>query len=91
MIKKRSIAVCIVLSIVTIGIYGIYWFVCLNNDCNKAANNPNGTSGGVARRDGANILVDANVLERQEHHPLRSGEKASGAVPGRRCDSGICG
>ena len=48
MIKKRSIAVCIVLSIVTIGIYGIYWFVCLNNDCNKAANNPNGTSGGVA-------------------------------------------
>ena len=47
MITKRNIAVCILLSVVTCGIYGIYWLICLNDDCNRAANNPNGTSGGV--------------------------------------------
>lgn len=47
MIQKRSVAVCIILSIVTCGIYGIYWFICLNNDTNTASNTF-GTSGGVA-------------------------------------------
>ena len=47
MIQKRSIAVCIILSIVTCGIYGIYWFICLNNDANTASNTF-GTSRGVA-------------------------------------------
>lgn len=47
MIKERNIAVCIILTIVTCGIYGIYWFVCLNNDANTASNTF-GTSGGVA-------------------------------------------
>lgn len=47
MIQKRNIAVCIILSIVTCGIYGIYWFICLNNDTNTASNTF-GTSGGVA-------------------------------------------
>lgn len=47
MIKKRNIAVCIILSIVTCGIYGIYWLVVLNDDTNRAANDPNGTSGGM--------------------------------------------
>ena len=47
MIQKRNIAVCIILSIVTCGIYGIYWFNCLNNDTNTASNTF-GTSGGVA-------------------------------------------
>ena len=37
MIQKRNIAVCVILSIVTFGIYGIYWFVCLHNDTNTAA------------------------------------------------------
>lgn len=47
MIKERNIAVCIILSIVTCGIYGIYWFICLNNDANTASNTF-ATSGGVA-------------------------------------------
>ena len=32
MIQQRNIAVCIILSIVTCGIYGIYWLICLNDD-----------------------------------------------------------
>ena len=48
MIQRRSIAMCIVLSLVTCGIYGIYWFICLTNDCNAVSNDPDGTSGGVA-------------------------------------------
>ena len=33
-IKKRNVAVAILLSIVTCGIYAIYWQVCLVNDVN---------------------------------------------------------
>ncbi len=47
MIQQRNIAVCIILSIVTCGIYGIYWLICLNDDANRAANDPNATSGGI--------------------------------------------
>ena len=45
MIKERNIALCIVLSIVTCGIYGIYWEVCLVDDLNRAADTPNDTNG----------------------------------------------
>ncbi len=48
MIEKRSIPLYIVLSIVTCGIFAIYWFICLTNDTNAVANDENGTSGGVA-------------------------------------------
>lgn len=47
MVKQRSIAVCIILSIVTCGIYGIYWFVCLNDDANTVSGTE-GTTGIVA-------------------------------------------
>lgn len=47
MIKERNIAVCIILTIVTCGIYGIYWFICLTDEANNASNST-GTSGGVA-------------------------------------------
>lgn len=47
MIKERNVAVCIILSLVTCGIYGIYWFICLNNDANTVSNTFT-TSGGVA-------------------------------------------
>ena len=30
--KERNVALCIVLSLVTCGIYGLYWFVCLTDD-----------------------------------------------------------
>ncbi|HCA04951.1 MAG TPA: hypothetical protein DEO32_03525, partial [Ruminococcaceae bacterium] len=45
--QKRNIAVCIILSLVTCGIYGIYWLICLNDETNQAANDPNATSGGI--------------------------------------------
>ena len=46
-IKARDIAVCIILSIVTCGIYGIYWLVCLVDDLNVASGRVGDTSGGM--------------------------------------------
>jgi len=47
MIKQKSIPMCIILSIVTCGIYGIIWFISLTDDTNTACGKP-GTSGGMA-------------------------------------------
>ena len=47
MLKQRSIAVCIILSIITCGIYGIYWFIVLTDDANTASGTA-GTTGGIA-------------------------------------------
>ena len=47
MIQKRNIAVCIILSLVTCGIYGLYWLVVLNDDTNKVSNEQQPTSGGM--------------------------------------------
>lgn len=44
---QRSIAVAIILSIVTCGIYTIYWYIKLVDELNEAAGNVGGTSGGV--------------------------------------------
>ena len=46
-IQTRSIVKAIVLSLVTCGIYGIYWFVKLTNELNAMTNNQNDTSGGM--------------------------------------------
>lgn len=46
-VEERNIAMCIILSLVTCGIYGLYWFVCLTEDTNAAANEE-GTSGVMA-------------------------------------------
>ena len=43
---NRNIVVCIVLSIVTCGIYGLYWMVVLNDELN-AASGQYGPSGGT--------------------------------------------
>ncbi len=48
MVEKRSIAVAIILTVITCGIYGIYWFICLTNEANILANRKEETSGGVA-------------------------------------------
>lgn len=45
MVQKRDLAICIILSIVTCGIYGLYWLFCLNNDSNAVSNESNPTSG----------------------------------------------
>lgn len=47
-ITKRNMAVAIILSIVTCGIYGLYWFVVLTDDMKQASNDVEGVSGGVA-------------------------------------------
>lgn len=47
LITKRSIATCILLSIVTCGIYGIIWFINMVNDLNTAARTPSANSGGM--------------------------------------------
>lgn len=48
MSQKRDIATAIILSIVTCGIYGIYWFICLTDDVNRISQKPNAISGGLA-------------------------------------------
>ncbi len=45
---QRNIAVCIILSIITCGIYGIYWFIVLTDEVNAVSGENNATSGGVA-------------------------------------------
>ncbi|WP_130863546.1 DUF4234 domain-containing protein [Bacilliculturomica massiliensis] len=45
MIIKRNIALCIVFSIITCGIYGLYWLACLADDTNRASSRTNETSG----------------------------------------------
>jgi hypothetical protein len=47
-IQPRNIAVCIILSIVTCGIYGIYWFIKLNDELNALADVQAPTTGGTA-------------------------------------------
>ena len=46
-IKKRSIALAIIFSIITFGIYSIYWMIKLNDDINQLADEPGAMSGGV--------------------------------------------
>ncbi len=45
MISKRSIPLALVLSIVTCGIYVIYWFVKLTDEVNEIVGDYNATSG----------------------------------------------
>lgn len=46
-IQRRNIALCIVLSIVTCGIYGLYWLYCMAEDVNLLNSRPNAASGGL--------------------------------------------
>lgn len=48
MVKNRNIVLCIILSFVTCGLYMYYWIVCLTNDTNQIAGEPEDTSGGMA-------------------------------------------
>jgi len=45
--QKRDIVKCIILSIVTCGIYGIIWFVNMVNDVNACCNDGETKSGGM--------------------------------------------
>ena len=46
-IQARNIVICIILSIVTCGIYGLIWFFGLVNDLNKAAPSPDDKTPGT--------------------------------------------
>ncbi|MBO6195098.1 MAG: DUF4234 domain-containing protein [Bacilli bacterium] len=45
--KKRDIAISIILTIVTCGIYGLYWCACLNDELKHEAKEDGFTSGGM--------------------------------------------
>lgn len=47
MINRRDIAIAIILSIITCGIYGIYWFIVITDDTKKVSEDNNFPSGGV--------------------------------------------
>ena len=47
MVKKKSIGMAILLSIVTCGIYSIFWFIQLTDDTNDLSGE-GGTTGGMA-------------------------------------------
>ena len=47
MIVRRSVPLCIVLSIVTCGIYTLYWFVCATNETDAVTGEP-GPGGGMS-------------------------------------------
>lgn len=46
-IQQRNIATCIIFSIITCGIYGLYWLVKLNDETNILVEEQNPTSGGM--------------------------------------------
>lgn len=46
--RERSIAVAIILSIVTCGIYAIYWFIVLTDDAKIESGDSSAPSGGIA-------------------------------------------
>lgn len=45
MVQKRNIALCVVLSLVTFGIYGIYWFIKLTDESNDVSGTPTASGG----------------------------------------------
>ena len=48
-VKERNIGLAIFFSIITCGLYGIYWFIVLTNDANRGSGNENNNlSGGVS-------------------------------------------
>jgi len=46
-IHRRSIALAVVFTIITFGIYGIYWMIRINDEVNQLADEPEATSGGL--------------------------------------------
>ena len=46
--KERNIAISIILTIITCGIYGIYWFIVLTDDVKQLSQDDDAASGGIA-------------------------------------------
>lgn len=45
--QPRNVGLCIVLSIITCGIYAIYWMYCIHNDVQEVSGITMGTSAGM--------------------------------------------
>lgn len=43
-LQKRSVGLCIVLSLVTCGIYSLYWLYSVSNDLRSTKENPSGSA-----------------------------------------------
>ena len=82
-IQRRSIVTAIILSLVTCGIYSIYWFITLTNDMNKASGRTSDTSGGIAF---VLSLVTCGIYE--YYWAYKIGEKRD-IVAGENSSSGI--
>lgn len=48
MTKERNIAVSIILSILTCGIYAIYWFIVITDEAREVSGDESAPSGGIA-------------------------------------------
>ena len=46
-VQKRDIVKAVLLSIITCGIYNIFWFISVTNDMNRLTGNEKDTSGGI--------------------------------------------
>ena len=46
MFVRRSVPMCVILSIITCGIYQLYWFVCVTNEADAVTGEP-GPGGGM--------------------------------------------
>ena len=47
-VENKDIAMCVILSIITCGIYGIYWFIRLTDESNSVSDLERTTNGGTA-------------------------------------------
>lgn len=45
--QPRSVAMCIVLTLITCGIYGIYWIYCIHEDVQEVCGRPMSVGGGA--------------------------------------------
>lgn len=45
MVTQRSVVSAIILSLITCGIYGVYWFIVLTNDVGRLSRDPSFTGG----------------------------------------------
>lgn len=45
MVQQRGVAAAIIFTLITCGIYGIYWFIALTNDVGKLSGDPSFTGG----------------------------------------------
>ena len=48
MLQRRSIPLCIVLSIITCGIYSLYWFVKVTDELNQVSGDRSAATGGMS-------------------------------------------